>query len=58
MKFTSMVKSNPDLEARSQTQSESQRKEQMAAMGIFNEELRPSREGKRVRLDGKSRRKR
>ena len=67
MKFMILVKANPDLEARSQAQSESQRKEQMAAMGVFNEELkkagvmkdcdglRPSREGKRVRFDGASR---
>ena len=70
MKFMILVKSNPDLEARLATMSDSQmkeQKEQMAAMGVFNEELRkagvmkdcdglrPSREGKRVRFDGTSR---
>ena len=70
MKSMILVKSSPDLEARLQAHSESQRMEPMAAMGVFNEELkkvgvmkdcdgqRPSREGKRVRFDGKSRRKR
>jgi hypothetical protein len=67
MKFMILVKSNPDLEARLSVMSESQMKDQMAAMEVFNEELkkagvmkdcdglRPSREGKRVRFDGKSR---
>ncbi len=67
MKFMIPVKSNPDLEARVETMSDAQMKQQMAAMGVFNEELRkagvmkdcdglrPSREAKRVRFDGKSR---
>ena len=67
MKFMILVKSNPDLEARLQATSQSQMKEQMAAMEVFNDELRkagvlkdcdglrPSREGKRVRFDGESR---
>ena len=67
MKFMILVKSNLDLEARLAAMSDSQMKEQMAAMGVFNEELkkagvmkdcdglRPSREGKRVRFDGNTR---
>ncbi len=67
MKFMILVKSNPDLEAREAATSPSQMKDQMAEMELFNEELkkagvmkdcdglRPSREGKRVRFDGKSR---
>lgn len=67
MKFMILVKSTPDLEARLAAMSDAQMKEQMAAMGAFNEELkkagalkdcdglRPSREGKRVRFDGDSR---
>ena len=67
MKFMILVKSNPDLEARLEATSDSQMKDQMAAMEVFNEELkkagvmkdcdglRLSREGKRVRFDGKSR---
>ena len=67
MKFMILVKSNPDLEARLEATSESQMKEQMAAMEVFNDELRkagvmkdcdglrPSREGKRMRFDGESR---
>jgi hypothetical protein len=67
MKFMILVKSNPDLEARLAAMSDSQMKEEMAAMEVFNEELkkagvmkdcdglRLSREGKRVRFDGKSR---
>ena len=67
MKFMILVKSNPDLEARLEATSDSQMKDQMAAMEVFNEELRKagvmkdcdglrlSREGKRVRFDGKSR---
>ena len=67
MKFMILVKSNPDLEARLAAMSDSQMKEQMAAMGVFNEDLkragvmkdcdglRPSREGKRVRFDGNTR---
>lgn len=67
MKFMILVKSNPDLEARLALMSESQMRDQMAAMEVFNDELRaagvlkdcdglrPSREGKRVRFDGTSR---
>ena len=67
MKFMILVKSNPDLEARLAAMSDSQMKDSMAAMERFNEELkgagvlkdcdglRPSREGKRVRFDGKAR---
>lgn len=67
MKFMILVKSNPDVEARLQAMSDSQMKDSMAAMGVFNEELRkagilkdcdglrPSREGKRVRFDGTAR---
>jgi hypothetical protein len=67
MKFMILVKANPDLEARLAAMSDSQMKESMAAMEVFNEELkkagvlkdaeglRPSREGKRVRFDGVSR---
>jgi hypothetical protein len=67
MKFMILVKSNPDIEARLAAMSDSQMKDQMAEMERFNEELRkagvmkdcdglrPSREGKRVRFDGKSR---
>ena len=67
MKFMILVKSNPDLEARLEATSDSQMKDQMAAMEVFNKELRKagvmkdcdglrlSREGKRVRFDGKSR---
>jgi hypothetical protein len=67
MKFMILVKANPDLEARLAAMSDSQMKESMAAMEVFNEELkkagvlkdaeglRPTREGKRVRFDGVSR---
>ncbi len=67
MKFMILVKSNPDLEARLAKTSEAQMKEQMAEMEVFNDELkkagvmkdcdglRPSREGKRVLFDGKTR---
>jgi hypothetical protein len=67
MKFMILVKSNPDLEARLDAMGESQMKNSMAAMEVFNEELkkagvlkqcdglRMSREGKRVRFDGKAR---
>lgn len=67
MKFMILVKSNPNLEARLAAMSDSQMKKQMAAMGVFNEELkkagvmkdcdglRPSREGKRVRFNGNTR---
>ena len=37
MKFMILVKSNPDLEASLAAMSDSQMKEQMAAMGVFNE---------------------
>lgn len=67
MKFMILVKSNPDLESRLEAMSDSQMKASMAAMEVFNEELkkagvlkvcdglRLSREGKRVRFDGKVR---
>jgi hypothetical protein len=67
MKFMVLVKANPGLEARLAAMSDAQMTESMAAMGVFNEELkkagvlkdaeglRPSREGKRVRFDGVSR---
>jgi hypothetical protein len=62
-----LVKSTPDLESRLEAMSDSQMKASMAEMEVFNEELkkagvlkdagglRLSREGKRVRFDGKSR---
>jgi hypothetical protein len=40
MKFIILVKSNPDLEARLEAMSDAQRKDQVAAMGVFNEELK------------------
>lgn len=67
MKFMILVKSNPDVEARLDAMSDSQMKDSMAAMAVFNEALkqagvlkdcdglRPSREGKRLRFDGTSR---
>ena len=67
MKFMILVKSNSDVEARLDAMSDSQMKDAMAAMAVFNEELkqagvlkdcdglRPSWEGKRVRFDGTSR---
>ena len=67
MKFMIFVKANPEIEARLAATSEAQIKQQMAAMEVFNDELRkagvlkdchglrPSREGKRVRFDGKER---
>ncbi len=67
MKFMILVKSNPEIEALLATMSDAQMKEEMAAMEIFNEELkkagvlkdadglRLTREGKRVRFDGTSR---
>jgi hypothetical protein len=67
MKFMILVKSNPELEAVLAATSDTQMKAQRAAMELFNEELRKagvlkdcdglrlSREGKRVRFDGKSR---
>lgn len=67
MKFMILVKSNPKLEARLETMSESQMKDSMAEMEVFNEELRKagvlldcdgltlSKKGKRVRFYGRSR---
>ncbi len=67
MKFMILVKSNPSLEKTLEAMSPSTLKESMAEMDAFNDELkkagvlkdcdglRPSREGKRVRFDGKSR---
>jgi hypothetical protein len=67
MKFMILVKSTPDLEAHLQAMSDSQVKDSMATMEVFNEELRKagvlkdfdglrlSREGKRVRFDGMAR---
>lgn len=67
MKFMILVKSNPDLEARLAAMSDPQMKDSMAAMEVFNDELkkagvlkdcdglRLSREGKRVRFDGTAR---
>lgn len=67
MKFMILVKSNPDLEAHLEKMSDLQIKDSMAAMEVFNEELRQagilkycdglrmSREGKRVRFDGTTR---
>ena len=67
MKFMIFVKSNPDTEARLDAMSESQMKDSMTAMEVFNEELkkagvlkncdglRPSREGRREHFDGASR---
>lgn len=67
MKFMIFVKSNPNLEALLLTISDSQMKDSMAAMEVFNDELRRagvlkdcdglrlSREAKRVRFDGTAR---
>ncbi len=67
MKFMILVKSNPDLEARWVAMNDSQKKDQMAEMEVFNKELKragvmkdcdglkPSRDGKRVHFEGKSR---
>jgi hypothetical protein len=67
MKFMILVKSNPDLEKRVDAMSDSELRASMAEMDAFNEELRkagvmkdcdglrPSRDGRRVRFDGKSR---
>lgn len=67
MKFMILVKSNPDIEARLDAMNDSEMKASMAAMEVFNEELRKagalkdcdglrlSREGKRVRFDGTAR---
>lgn len=62
-----LVKSNPDIETRLDTLSDSEMKDSITTMEVFNEELkkagvlkncdglRLSREGKRVRFDGTSR---
>jgi hypothetical protein len=67
MKFMIFVKSNPDLEKRIDEMNDDAMKKSMAAMEIFNQELRKagvmkdcdglklSREGKRVRFDGEAR---
>ncbi len=67
MNFMILVKSNPDLESRLEAMSDSQVKDSMAAMEVFNDELkkagvlkdcdglRLTREAKRVRFDGKAR---
>lgn len=67
MKFMILVKSNPEIEARLAATSDAEMRAQMAEMERFNDELRKagvmkdcdglrlSREGKRVRFDGKSR---
>ena len=67
MKFMILVKANPDIESRLEAMSESQMKDSMATMEVFNEELRKagvlkgcdglrlSREAKRVRFNGKAR---
>jgi hypothetical protein len=67
MKFMILVKSNPDLESRLDAMSGVQRKDSMAAMEVFNDELRKAgvlkdcdglrltREAKRVRFDGAAR---
>ena len=67
MKFMILVKSTPDLEAHLEAMSDLQMKASMGEMEVFNEELkkagvlkdcdglRLSREGKRVRFDGKAR---
>jgi len=68
MKFMIFVKSDPTLEKSVDAMSDSALKESMAKMSAFNEELknagviegcdglRPSRDGKRVRFEGDSRR--
>lgn len=67
MRFMILVKSNPALEKLLAETSAEEIKAQMAAMGVFNDELRkagilkdcdglrPSAEGKRVHFDGASR---
>ncbi len=67
MKFMILVKSTPDLETRLDAMSDAEMKKEMAAMEVFNNELRkagvlkdcdglrPTREGKRVRFDGDAR---
>ena len=67
MEFMILVKSNSHLEKIVDETSDAAMKESMAKMEVYNDELRkagvlkdcdglrPSREGKRVRFDGKSR---
>ena len=67
MKFMILVKANPEIVAPLAATSESEIKDQMAAMETVNDELRktgilkdcdglrPTREAKRVRFDGASR---
>lgn len=67
MKFMILVKANPQIEASIDAMSDADMQKMFAEMGAFNDELkkagvmkdcdglRPSREGKRVRFDGKSR---
>lgn len=67
MKFMILVKSNPDIEARLASTSDSEMKRMMAEMEVFNDALKkagvmkdcdgllPSKDGKRVRFDGESR---
>lgn len=67
MKFMILVKSNADLESRLDAMSEAKMKDSMAAMEVFNDELkkagvlkdcdglRLTREAKRVRFDGDAR---
>jgi hypothetical protein len=67
MKFMILVKSNPDIESRLDAMSEAQMKDSMAAMEVFNVELRKAgvlkdcdglrltREAKRVRFDDAAR---
>jgi hypothetical protein len=67
MKFMILVKSNPKLEKIIAGMSDAAMKENMAKMGVFNDELKKagvmkdgdglslSREGKRVHFDGSSR---
>jgi hypothetical protein len=68
MKFMIFVKSNPEIEKSLDAMSDSALKESMTKMSAFNDELkkagvmkecdglRPSRDGKRVRFEGESRR--
>ena len=49
MKFMILVKSNPDLEARLEAMGDSQMKASMAAMEVFNEELKKGRRVERLR---------
>ncbi len=67
MKFMILVKSNPAIEARLAAMSDADLQASMAAMGVFNDELRaagvlkecdglrPSVDAKRVRFDGDTR---